>query len=301
MDYEEAARIIERHGHKVRGGTGIVSTHNPTAKRLKNQTWLTYDRDGHYTLAYFNKQIIEFHPKYMVFNDHDYFSSSTMQRFNEYTPRGFHVSGCTYSAFKLQRPLGFITTPKGTFPYAMPCSFTYEGDPFDHGGLYADARAILLKVPHYVNAYLDELFSGAPSVIADEATTRRAFESQIISSAADEVEAYRISRLMGASIEQQSTYRHLAVLAAEHENGRPISDRSVGGMELTHVLRLLIRYGTAVFSTRSLAGRMETTLVAGKIPNINRQQLRKAIRQVTIEHIVNLLGFDVVQWNRRER
>lgn len=285
-----AKEIIDKHEERVRIGTGVVTRHNPSAKKLKNQTWLHYDKSGHYALAYFNKQIIEFHPKYMVFNDHGYFSSSTMERFNEYTPRGFSLSGATYPAFKLKRPLGFITTPKGTFPYSMPCSYTYEGAPFDHGGLYDDVREALIKLPQYVDEYLDELFSGKPGFIDDEPSARRGFERSL--SKMDE-EPFRISRFMGTAIAHRDTYKYFAVLAATH------IPKTIEGMDLSHAVRLMIQYGSDLFAVQSKAGRMEAALLAGTVPTINRQQLRKAIRQVVIEHIVNLLGFDEVQWNRR--
>jgi len=295
MNYEEAKEIIDKQGRRVRGGVGIVSTHNPTAKKLKNQTWLHYDKDGHYTLAYFNKQIIEFHPKYMVFNDHDYFSSSTMQRFNEYMPRGFHIRGCTYPAFKLQRPLGFITTPVGTYPYRMPCSYTYEGESFDHGGLYADARTVLMKIPKYVDVYLDELLKNKPCFIDDEETTQRAFQEQLVGRNFEE-EKFRISRLIGTSIEQGRTYKHLAVLAAEN------SGTSLEGLRIEGIARAVADYGAVIFKTQTPAGQMESALrFAMKLPPIKEPQIRKTIRYLVIEHIINLLGFDVVQWNRRER
>jgi hypothetical protein len=177
----------------------------------------------------------------------------------------------------------------------MPCSFTYEGDPFDHGGRCNNVRNILLKVPKYVDTYLDELFSGAPSFIDDEATTRRAFGIQTTSLGLPESEQYRISRFMGTNIEQQRTYRYFALLALRDKDSR------IDGVDLEHAVRLLARYGSALFTEKSVAGRMEAALLVGNLPKLNRQQLRKTIRQFTIEYIVDLLGFDVVQWNRRER
>src|SRR5215203_4379012 len=102
MDYERAKAIMDEHEARVRRGTGIITRHNPSAKKLKNQTWLHYNKDCHYTLSYFSHNIIEYHPKYVLLNDCGYFSHSTMQRFNEYLPRGFHLSGTTYYAFKLK-------------------------------------------------------------------------------------------------------------------------------------------------------------------------------------------------------
>lgn len=293
MDYEEAKSIIDKQGYHVRGGTGVVSTHNPSAKKLKNKTWLRYDQDGHYTLAYFNKNIIEFHPKYVVLNDHSFFSSSTMQRFNEYMPRGFHMRGCVYRSFKLKRPLGFITTPAGTFPYTMPSSFTYDGDPFDHGGLYPDVVSVLQKLPKYVDGYLDELLSGKPGFIDDELAALRAFDRVFTVGGTSDADKFRISRFMGTAIAQNHTYKYLAALAASQIHV------TIEGMELERAVRLMIQYGSDLFSVQSKAGRMEAVLLAGTVPTINKQQLRKAIRHVVIEHIVDLLGFDEVQWNRR--
>lgn len=293
MNYERAKGIIDEHGERVRNGTGVVRKHNPTAKRLKNQTWLHYDKDGHYTLSYFNKNIIEYHLKYVVLNDHSFFSTSTMQRFNEFMPKGFHMSGCTYSAFKLKRPLGFITTPAGTFPYTMPCTYTYEGGALDYGGLCSDVRNILLKIPQYVDKYLDELFGGKPCFLDDELSARRSFERTFIVGGNSEESKHRISRSIGASIEQASTYKYFAVLAAENVT------KTIAGMDVGHAIDLMIQYGSELFATQSKSGRMEAALLAGKVPTINRQQLRKAIRQLYIEHLVDLLGFDEVQWNRR--
>lgn len=313
MDYTKASDIITAHAERVKNSRGVVATEgNPTAKKLKHRTWLEQDKDssGGYHLRYFNTKILTFYPLHIEINDGGFFSSSTHQRLNEFMPQGFRVSGCTYPALHLGRPLGFLRTPKGTFPWRTPCSFCYDGRPYDDSDVAAGIEigaavmtpnaGIVTDVPQYVDAYLDQLLSGKPCNItsANEAN----WFWQPLTKDGLVIEGLA-SRNAAVAVYAGRTYTHLAALATREMLPAPAA---LCDLSMPDICLMLETRGAEIFrkpKTRNdTARRLEDVLFFEQgIPNIPLPRLRKALRQPLIDFIVHSLGFEEVAWNRRDR
>lgn len=310
MNYNEAQDIIVAHAERVRRSGGIVAAEgNLNAKKLKNRTWLEYDKDGGYHLRYFNTRILTFYPMFFELNDGNFFSHSTHQRFNEFMPKGFHISGCTYPELGLKRPLGFLRTPCGTYPYNMPATYYYDGRPYDHkydsrslnsDSALTDNARIVSEVPKYVDKYLNLLLSGTP---CDE-TTRN--DTEWLWHPVDEDAKFVAgvaSRNTARFLKSGETFTYLAEKMTE-ESVSAVND--LEGMPLKKICDLLAERGSEVFkkpkTRQDIARRLEDVLYFEcGIPNITIPTLKRKLRQPLIEYIVDNLGFEAVEWNRRPR
>lgn len=301
MDFEEARLLMETHARNVRGNN------RKDRKKLKNKTYLELNRinkdvdDSYcYSLRYFNTEILTFSPGCVGINDGGFFSHSTMERLNQYMPQGFRMNGWTFPALNLNRPLGFIATPKGAFPYSMPCAFSYDGEP-EHK-LCRNVTEVIPAIPAYVDRYLNQLLNGEPCSIEDEHLAYNAFtlkpgelQSKDIGAAIDSV-----SRQVGDSILAGRTYRHLVSVACLR------STKFLQGINFERIAQVLTKRGPTPFKLARTRGQQmqsfEDTLYFGqKIPTIKMPTLRRELRNMLMEHLVEQLGFATVQWNRRER
>jgi hypothetical protein len=163
MDYTSARDLLEEHAAKVRGGHGVVARLDPLCRRLANETKLTYVSSASegiaqpqpaYRVVYFGNPILHFWEQdYFTISDHGWFAKTTHLRLNEYMPRGFSVYGATPKGLALEkrRPLGYIRTPNGTYPYNMPAVFRYDGTPqgegFTGGGASSHLRVGVIHQP----------------------------------------------------------------------------------------------------------------------------------------------------------
>ncbi len=290
MDYEKASGVISKHAFRVENSVGIVAQNgDPNAKKLKNRTWLCTGGDGYY-LELFGKRIIYWQKESFELQDHGFFSRTTHDRFNEYMPRGFRVHGVTYPFLrKVWGPVGMITTPKGTYPYAMPMRFKYDGYSADWGGLCNTIPTVLDRLPRYVDKHVDTLLKGPPFPIS----RLHAFAGFTGDN------KYVTSRRMGIAIEQNHYGRTLLMLACR------CSDAQVEGLKLATCERLLREHGYGIFANNKtkagMAFRMETVLTLGNVPHIKYSTLRSALRNCLLIFCMENLGFDRVEWNRRDR
>lgn len=296
MNYEEAVGIIDAHAKRLENAKGIVAAHaNPNAKKLGHVTWLKLDQfsDEHvpcYHLRYFDTNILTFHSDHFEFNDGGFFSSSTHKKLNEYMPKGFHVSGVTDPKLQLKRPLGFIRTPHGVYPYTTPLFFQYDGQMARgaENSMLTHEAHLVHDIPAYVDRYLDLLLSGEPCTYAT---------SSLINSEGDDL---AMSRRVARAIGTGATYAYLAERMAIERGG------FLRRMELHDVCRLLADRGSKVFrkpkTARERAQRLEDVLFYSKpIPDLTVPAIRSRLRQPLIEYLVDNLGFAHVEWNRRER
>ncbi len=287
MDYEQARALINEHAFRVENSVGIVAQNgDPNAKKLKNRTWLVTGSNGYY-LELFGKRIIYWKKELFDLQDHGFFSRTTHDRFNEYMPRGFRVHGVTYPFLrKVWGPVGLVTTPKGTYPYAMPMSFKYDGYSADWGGLCNTIPAVLARLPRYIDRHVDALLKGPPFP-----------SSEFGAFATFDGDKYVVSRRMGLAIEQNHYGRTLLMMACRE------SEKQVGGLDLTTCEKLLREDGYNIFADNKtkagLASRMETALSIGRVPHIKYATLRSTLRNCLIEFVMEKLGFDRVEWHRR--
>lgn len=295
MDYEEAASIMERHANKVRGGTGIVSTHNHNCKRLKYQTSLrkvevasVVGRPADYVIRYFNTDIIRFSDDQIEVNDGGFFSRSTLDRFNEFLPAGFRFFGRTFPELKLARPLGFMITPDGIFPYTSRRVFIYnKGYKRWESSGTTDAYEVARSTASYVDSYLTDLFSG-----------KKEFDvgAHVL---ADRI--LKDARELGFTITNYITYKFLSAVVTDGITTPPSLNTT---MSLSDISKLLAYRGFEIFKrprTRvECAQRLEDVITYdGNLPVLHKQKLYSCLRKLLMESLVDRLGFDELEWNRR--
>ncbi len=293
MNYNQAKRIMDEHAANVqRSGGAAAATALPYKKRLKNATWLEretwdeplqWERDRSdkvveiYTLSLFRKTIITFSPEHMELEDHGYFSRTTHDRFNEYLPQGFRVWGSTPSQMaSVNRPLGYIKTPRGVFPYAMPMTFTYDGELLVSsavaGPLTRQARKVVEALPQYIKNYLNTS------------------ENRIMNASMPDPDG------IGRCI-LENEFRDAFLLEAllpTHE-GLRVQDAIV-----------FLQHGAGIFkkprTREEIARHAEATILyAHKIPILPKRTLHRIFREALENTLLYRLGFAVVEWNRRER
>lgn len=298
MDYASAKDLLEAHATKIRNGHGVVARLDPLCKRLANETKLTYvDKASEgiqlarpaYRIVYFGNPILHFwEGDYFTISDHGWFSHTTHQRLNEYMPRGFSVYGATPSGLDMEtrRPLGYIRTPKGTYPYNMPAVFNYDGTP--QGVVLTDkAHQAISELRAYTSQYLDTLMARKSFEYPEEDSLQGTLAHS--------------SRRLADAILQRKHYAHLARWAAfGHEN---VCHQ---GLMLPEIVSVLLAEGGCAFS-RSTTGvataeRMERTIKHRlPMPSISPTWIRQQLRPLINEFVIRTLGFDNVIWNRREQ
>ncbi len=302
MDFEDAHYIMQQHARRVVASKGIVSLRaNSQVKKLKGNTWLRRKPIGgeagegeagvEYKLKYFKTDILTFHPEYVEISPEGWFGTSTHQRLNEFMPRGFRVYGHTFRELNLKRPLGFIKTPQGTYPYSVPATFNYDGSPTIMGGLHDDAYTAALNLSDYIEEYLSRLFKRIPCDAHSKEGALRLFD-------ADATDRGAVSKHLGRAIVRQSFYRHLLGVATLGD------EDSLNGLTHADIVGMLTERGAEVFKRPSTkqeqARRLEDTLYFGQsVADISKTTLRSYLRRKLITRFVEMLGFDEVEWSRR--
>ena len=307
MDYESAAQLMELHASRARG--------NKLVKKLKYHTTLRVtaeikadarggvgERFNLYVLKYFDTDIITYHYNHIEIHDGGFFSRSTHDRLNEYMPPGFSVSGATYQELGLHRPLGFLKTPRGEFPYKNRMHFNYEGAPYlNINRPYFAARRAVEELPAYVDGYLDTLFNGGECTVN---TSRDADAWWLRGEGASSIAERSVSTNAGNAIINKTTFRYLARLAGLSTATEAPNSSLTEGLNGSDLGLLLAHNGFAMFkkpiTNAQLAQRFEHVLEYNhSIPNINKQYLRAYLRRQLFKFLIERLGFSEVTWNRR--
>lgn len=273
MNYEQAEIIMEQHMGNVLDKKGAMAKHSPTSKKLDSCAWLRHAlvaRDGlpevtdvAYQITLFGSNgniILSFHPDYVLLDDHGWFGKTTHAKLNEYMPAGFRVWGTKYNHLSNPRPLGFIKTPAGVFPYSMPMRFSYSGVPI--GSRIHGADALIERLPSYVAEYINQLLKGPPY---------------------EELEL----PLLGI-------HTNLAENAVESEN------LNYMGLSIQEIVGVVRQEGAKAFAKVSGARHMERLLFHGvPIPVIKKNWLRQTLRPLIHDYLIDSMGFADVCWNRR--
>lgn len=266
MDFESAKGIMAQHRANVEGKKGIMAQLDPDKKTIGNSTCLCkYNADAvhqeHYGLILFHNLIIDFYEDFLEINDHGWFGHTTHARLNEYMPRGFSVWGTKYNYVSKPRPLGFVRTPIGVYAYSMPMQFKYNGEPNEP--MTSRADEIITTLPKIVDRCLNALLGGTPM---------------------DDVIVF------------QSGTGDLARLAVEFSNLQHM------GLTLQEIVDVLERAGAAAFARTNRPQHMENLLIHGKLlPVIHKSWLRKTLRPLMHDLVIESMGFDDVSWNRRDQ
>lgn len=304
MDYTSAKDRLEEHAARARASYGIVAQHSPQRTQLASNTMLLYKEKASeglpsdlaapaYQVAYFKNPILHFwEGDYFTISDHGWFAKTTHLKMNEYLPRGFSVYGATPKGLAMvdRRPLGYIRTPNGTYPYNMPAVFRYDGTP--HGeGLTAEAHRAVSELGSYTNQYLDILLAHKEFDYVGKGRVDGDL-SQV---------AHYSSCQMADAILQRKHYSHLAELAV-----LGYADVTWEGLTLGEIVQVLLADGSRAFrrsnTNEAVAERMEYIIKHRlPMPRITTTWLRQKLKPLINEFVIMTLGFDKVAWNRRER
>lgn len=293
MDYAEARDLMAAHKHAVETSHGRVGNLARDRKKLGFRTFLYRKESPNdetpetYELQLFNNTIITFAHDSFVINDGGWFSHTTHKRLNEHMPRGFRVHGMT-TAWNAET-VGFVSTPKGVYPYNMEMNFTYDGSCTQE--FSPQSGPAFHKVPAYVQCYLDRLFkdpkSLSPLAYEDMSALKVLGEDASIDTAAMILGNICPSDLIVEAIGDATSSFTMDI-------------------DLPAVLKLLRNEGASILrhpkSIDDLAAKTEATYVHEMcIPKkLNLQTLRKDLRQYLINFLVVELGFEAQEWNRRE-
>jgi hypothetical protein len=267
MNYEDAKDLMALHRSHVAGKKGYMAKVDPDRKNIRSTTWLqryeaTADQQEYYAIALFagTNKIIEFHEDFLILNDNGWFSKTTHERFNEFMPRGFRVWGSKCYHLTKPRPLGFIKTPKGTYPYHMPMLFSYDGTPTER--LIEHADEVLTIFPKYVELYLTTLLDGITDV--KDPHIKKFINNDVITCAVE------------------------------------FSTKQYMGLTLQEIVEVLKKEGASTFTKTTIGRHIESVLLHGiPIPIIHKNWLRKTLRPLIYDYIIEGMGFAEVEWNRR--
>ncbi len=300
MNYEEAAQLMALHEKRARK--------DPTTRKLKYETTLrkcTFAPEVYqpptYTLRYFNTDILTYHHDQVELHDGGFFSRSTHNRFNEYLPRGFQIWGTTYPKLGLRRPLGFIETPKGCFPYRSVMFYRYDGAPV--GTPYApNSREVVEALPAYIDRYLDVLFTKG-EFHHELASIAEGYLKQGRKLSFNSVERESCSHNVAETVTSSRLFKHLVTVIGTRADKDPLEALGVN-MALSDLGRLLAYEGFSAFKRSTTnderAAKLELAFVyEGKLPTINKQKLRAYLRRELTIFFVQQLGFAEVEWHRR--
>lgn len=303
MDYTSARDLLEGHAEKVRNGHGVVAALDPQCMRLANATKLTYvdsasegisQSQPAYRVVLFGNPILHFwEQNYFTISDHGWFAKTTQLRLNEYMPRGFHIYGATPKDLALtkKRPLGYIRTPNGTYPYNMPAVFHYDGTPYGEG-FTGEAHRAISELGSYVSLYLDALLAHKQF---DYIGMQRAESDLCLGNT-----GYS-SCQMADAILQRRYHSHLAMLAVAGHG-----DITYEGLTLSEIVSVLLVDGARAFKrggTEAAAAEHLEHIIKHRLPmpRITEGWLRRTLKPLINEFVILTLGFDNVEWNRREQ
>jgi hypothetical protein len=301
MEYNEARDIMATHKANVlkANGKGKIGGLAPDRKKLEFRTFL-YRKESPaddiaetYEIHYFQTAIITLHADKVMLNDGGFFSVSTHERLNEYMPRGFHVHGLKAPWYR--STVGFVTTPAGTAPYNMPQEFTYAGLPTGSTACSTEAGPCFHMIPNYVDGLLDRIFKEPDPVMNELPVTD---DRHSLGDRQWPVE------LLKKQLHRPMLLRHINV-DPWLKPTKQFCDEQLDGMSLEEVIDILLKEGAAVLvrpETRSdLARRIEAALrVNQRIPTVNLRALKKLLRMILIEFLIDELGFKDQEWNRRD-
>jgi len=311
MDYEIAKGILEDHQATVAKYPMMQGRVDPDKRVLCNKTTLhraEKDEAGidlwddsigdTYVVSYFRNPILHFRRSFFTLSDAGWFAKSTHQRLNEFMPRGFQVFGGTPRGC---RTLGYIKSPQGIFPYNMPMSFNYAGYIVMAETPAQDASRAARDLGSYVTAYLDFLLQGPAPWQADLESHQKYVSDPLADLTTGSWGT--ISANMSKYLRERHYCAPMASLCVpDRATGSDIAD----GVCLYDIVKILTAEGFNIFkrarTDKAAALRFET-LLEHKVPppHITKNWLRTALRPHVTEWIIDKLGFDKVEWNRRER
>lgn len=302
MDYNSAKDILDNHASVISKSYGIVATHNPGKKLVNGNTWLTMNERSSvgldvwtpevgdtYVLEYFKNGILHFRKDFFTIDDHGWFAHSTHARLNDYMPRGFRVWGTTPKHLHWKDPLGYVKTPAGIFPYGMPMSFKYDGQPWFVGGPTNKANQAIHELGAYVENYLTRLLQKQPCDVEDSQESADYWGT----STAEVLSVRAADAIVG-----RQYFRNLAMFATFGEH--VICE----GLDIVEIVRVLEAEGATalkrVDSQNRLARHVENELIhALPLPVINAGWLRTTLRKMLHKYLIESLGFSANTWNRR--
>jgi hypothetical protein len=302
MDYTSAKDLLEEHATRIKNGHGVVAQLDHDVKRLANKTQLTYverasegiaQSQPAYRVVLFGNPILHFwEGDYFTISDHGWFSATTIQRLNEYMPKGFRIYGETPKGLEMEtrRPLGFVHTPNGTYPYNMPAVFRYDGTPYGES-FTAEAHTAVSELGSYTNQYLDLLLGHKDCDYIGEGRVQGDLSLGTTG---------HNSCMMADAILRRKYYSHLVELAVEQH-----ANVAYAGLTLKEIVTVLLAEGARAFKVNSSeeakANHLEHMIKHRlPIPTINQTWIRRTLRPLINEFVILTLGFDYVTWNRRE-
>ena len=308
MDYEIAKGILEDHQATIAKYPMLQGRVSPAIRVLCNQTTLQRvekDESGidvwddsigdTYVVHYFKNPILHFRSSFFTLTDSGWFAKSTHQRLNEFMPRGFQVFGGTPRGC---RTIGYIKSPQGIFPYNMPMSFNYSGHVILAETPTREATRAARDLSNYVSAYLDFMLQGPAPWLAC-LSSRQKYMSDALADLTTGSWGYSSANMAKYMFERRYCVPLAKLCVPGHGDG-------VDGVSLYEITKLLEEEGFDIFkkarTDKAAAARFEI-LLGHKIPvpHITKNWLRRALRPYITEWIVDRLGFDKVEWNRRER
>lgn len=317
MDYNSAKEIMEEHATTIAASHGIVGRHNPNIKRLASNTLLSFseraaeglpeDRERPvYRVSYFNNPILYFWERdYFTIFDHGWFAKTTHSCLNECLPRGFYVYGDTPRlAMEHRRPLGYIRTPAGVFPYHMPAVFKYDGTPclmpdslnsdsvpYLDTALTGNARQVISELGAYTNEYLNRLLHHKEMQVMGRLATEKDWSG---------IEGIgHLSGLAATAVLQKTYYSHLIELAIADQ-----AHVAYEGLTLQEIVAILLKEGWHPFhgeqTNDERAGKLENIIkLKLPVPHLTKTWIKTRLKPLVNEFIITALGFDHVTWNKR--
>lgn len=274
MDYEEVQRIMQTHYDNTHGKKGVLATVSPYIKRICNKTTLTNHGDDTYGLKLFSTEIITWCKDSVTLSDGGWFSRTTFDRFNTYLPRGFKVHGEAVP-MKLGT-VGVITTPAGTYPYALPMEFDNSGLQCWRGtekAMYTNrALPALRALNDYVHTYLDALL----------ARTLERYELEVSSKKIAELVLNGLCARGVLRLLQDNRDVDLDIVMALHAIGYRAIKKAKNATDRAWQAELTMKTGAVAPVTHKPV-----------------QTVRKELRRHLYAELLKTLGFETNEWNRR--
>lgn len=302
MDYNSAKDLLDNHANIISKSYGVVALHNPGKRRLGNNTWLTMNERSSvgldqwttevgdtYVLEYFKNGLLHFRKDFFTIDDHGWFAHTTHLRMKEYMPRGFSVWGTTPQHLRWEGPLGYLKTPAGIFPYNMPMSFRYDGQPWFVGGPTGKACQAIHELGAYVETYLTKLLQRQPCDVENGQGGNDYWNAP----SAEVLSVRAADAIIG-----RQYFRNLAMFAVFSQH------MICAGLDIVEIVRVLEAEGIAAFrrttTQYSKAKRVENELLhALPIRAIHAGWLRTTLRAMLHRYLIEALGFNAQTWNRR--
>lgn len=298
MDYAQAKDIMDQHRATVESSHGAVkAVASPIRKRLENKTTLSFvdpaisgTFEPTYELKVFGNPILVFHPDTFEVNDHGWYSRTTHERLNQYMPTGFSIYSRRIPYLEDPKTISFIQTPKGSYPYRMPTTLFYDGSA-TADWYTGKAGGAMRVVPEYIEENLRRIMHGVP---CDNDVNTDALYNL------NEDEPKRHSRVLASCITDGFHFAELAMAAVAHSQTNIYRE----GLSLAEITEVLIIAGSSAFrsprTSVQIGQKMENNIRFQRpIPNIPANWIKSRLRPMMYEYIVDSLGFERPEWNRR--